>query len=81
MPERTTPFTVRSAAEFGSGDARRVAGTAARRDTPRSSTPAVTTSALRSSRAIVRERRWPVTCGVAAAPIYCAPVGLIAVAN
>ena len=61
-------FTVRSAAEFGSVDARRVAGTAGRRKTDRSSTPAGWPPPTCGARSvIVRERRRRATLGVAAA--------------
>jgi hypothetical protein len=55
-------FTVRSAAEFGSVDARRVAGTADRRNTSRAPTTATWPPPARGARGvIVRERRRPAT--------------------
>lgn len=66
--KKSMSFAVRSAAEFGSVDARRVAGTAAGGMRDRSSTSAGRPPPTCGARVvIVRERRGPATLGVAGA--------------
>lgn len=67
MPERTMPFTVRSEAEFGSGDARRVAAPPAGGIHDGSWTPMSPPPTRGVQWVIVRKRRRPAALGVAVA--------------